>query len=131
MARINTYVGFSTIDAERTRSWTLYDVELVRRDLLNHFMTRLGERIGRPDFGCKIWDLLLENMTPGLRQEIINEAVRICAADPRVKIHEVFLYDFDNGIRIEIILDFLGLAVMQNFQVLFETEERLAYNQAD
>jgi phage baseplate assembly protein W len=130
MAGINTYTGFSTIDAERTRSWKVFDVELVRVDLMNHFMTRVGERLGRPEFGCRIWDMLHEQMTPGLREDIINEAVRICASDPRVKVHEVFLFDFDNGIRIQITLDFVGLAAMQQFEALFEIDQATAYNQS-
>lgn len=126
---INTYRGFSTIDAERTRAWALYDVELIRRDLLNHFYTRIGERVGRRDFGCRIWDMILEQMTDGLRQDIINEAVRICAQDPRVAVHEVFVYEYPNGIRVEIILDYLGLAAFQNFNALFEIGPGVASNQ--
>lgn len=125
---ITNYRGFSTIEAERTRAWTLYDVELIRRDLLNHFHTRYGERVGRANFGCKIWDMLHENMTDGIRRAIIDEAVRICSADPRVALHEVKVYDFPNGVRVEIILDYLGLAAFQNFNVLFEIEQKNAFN---
>ena len=129
MALTQTYRGFSTIDAERTRNWTRYDVDLVKRDLLNHFMTRIGERLGRLDFGCRIWDWLHEQMTPDLRERIIEEAIRIVKSDPRVNLVNVNIFEFQNGIRVELTLDFIGLAVMDTFSVDFDQRENAAYNQ--
>ena len=51
--------GFSTVDNIRA-PYSLYDDDLVKRDLLNEFQTRKGERLMRPDFGSIIHDLLME-----------------------------------------------------------------------
>jgi|HigsolmetaGSP12D_1036236.scaffolds.fasta_scaffold11341_2 Phage baseplate assembly protein W len=118
------YKGFSTQNAERTRNWALYDIDLVKQDLINHFMTRKGERVMRPDFGSIVWDALMEPMTAQLRQEIINDAVRICKSDVRIKLQDVRLYDLDNGIRIEIIAEFVGFNIVDTFSVFFERNER-------
>ena len=123
MATPTTYKGFSTNNAERTRNWQRFDIDLVKIDMMNHFMTRMGERIGRPGFGTYIWDYLNEPMTQTIRQLIVDDAVRIVQSDPRVKLHTVNLFDFENGIRIEIIVDYIGLAVNQTFQVDFETRQ--------
>lgn len=126
MAVPRTYRGFSTYQAERTRTWVRSDIDLIKVDLLNHFYTRVGERLGRPDWGCLIWDLLHEQMDQTIRDQIINEAVRIVSSDPRCKLINVNLFDFDNGIRIECTLDFIGLATMQTFAVDFERRESAA-----
>ena len=43
--------GFSTVDTVKA-PFSLSDMELVKRDLLNEFNTRKGERVMRPNFGC-------------------------------------------------------------------------------
>lgn len=126
MATLSTYKGYSTQNAERTRNWTRYDVDLVKTDLLNHFMTRTGERVMRPDFGCRIWDYLNDPLTPATRQAVIDDAVRIINSDPRVSLRTVNLFDFENGLRIEVIVDFIGLANNQTFYVDFETRQSSA-----
>lgn len=131
MAIPKTYRGFSTTDAERTRAWSRYDIDLVKRDLMNHFHTRVGERVMRPEYGCRIWDYLYEQMDNNLRDLIIDEAERICRSDPRVAVQLINVFDFENGIRVEITLDFVGLAVMQNFTVDFERREREIYSQIE
>lgn len=123
MATPKTYKGFSTQNAERTRRWSVYDVELVKLDLMNHFHTRVGERVLRPEYGCRIWDYLYEPLTPMAREEVIAEAVRVCRSDPRVAVHEVNVFDFEHGLRVEIALDYIGLAVNQTFRVEFENRQ--------
>ena len=48
-------------------------------------LTAPGERVMRPQFGCRIWDLLFEPVTPNLLG-LISEAVRDALAqwEPRV-----------------------------------------------
>jgi hypothetical protein len=41
------YKGFSTVD-ESNKSNQVYDFDIVKQDLLNHFNTRLGERVMNP-----------------------------------------------------------------------------------
>lgn len=53
-------------------------------------MTAPGERLMRPEFGCRIWDLLFEPVTGNLLG-LIAEAVRDALAqwEPRIVVEEV------------------------------------------
>lgn len=53
-------------------------------------MTAPGERLMRPEFGCKIWDLLFEPVTAnllGLMSEMVRQA--IAQWEPRVSVYGV------------------------------------------
>lgn len=99
--------GFSTINGETRTDWSVYDIDLIKRDLLNHFHTRVGERVMRPDWGCRIWDWLMEPLTEPMREQIVAEAVRICREDPRVTVAGVNAIALDHGVRVEIALDLI------------------------
>ena len=69
-------------------------------------LTAPGERVMRPQFGCRIWDLLFEPVTPNLLG-LITEAVRDALAqwEPRVEVEDVDpVQDDDDGglVRIQI-----------------------------
>jgi phage baseplate assembly protein W len=53
-------------------------------------LTAPGERVMRPQFGCRIWELLFEPVTPNLLG-LVAEAVRDAIAqwEPRVEVEEV------------------------------------------
>lgn len=53
-------------------------------------MTAPGERVMRPQFGCRIWEYLFEPVTHNLLG-LINEAVRYALArwEPRIEVVEV------------------------------------------
>ncbi|WP_184830115.1 GPW/gp25 family protein [Jiangella mangrovi] len=53
-------------------------------------LTAPGERVMRPHFGCRIWELMFEPVTPNL-VGLIAEAVREAIArwEPRVEVEEV------------------------------------------
>ena len=51
-----TYKGFSS--QETKSNFKLYDIDLVKQDIINHFYIRKGEKLMNPDFGTVIWDLL-------------------------------------------------------------------------
>lgn len=93
----NTFVGFST-SAEKSgrRSWILYDVELIKQDLMNHFHTRLGERVMRPEFGCRIWDYIMEPNIEQVRNEIVAECERVVRLDTRLDVDEIKLFQKDH-----------------------------------
>jgi len=53
-------------------------------------LTAPGERVMRPQFGCRIWDLLFEPVTPNLLG-LIAESVRDALAqwEPRIEVEDV------------------------------------------
>ena len=63
------YKGFSTVNTQ-TENFGLYDIALVKQDLINHFHVRQGERLMQPTFGTIIWDLLFEPLTENLKDLI-------------------------------------------------------------
>ena len=95
------FKGFSTIDKVRA-PYTLTDIDLVKRDLLNHFYTKKGERLMKPNFGSIIWDLLMEPEDTVTEQEIKDDIERIIDTDPRVTLRDITLYIMDHTIRADV-----------------------------
>ena len=82
-----TSIGFST-HGHLTGHSTLQGKELAVRDLRNHFATRRGERVGRPDFGSRLPELLFEPIrgetdAGALEEDIEDEVLRVIGSDPR------------------------------------------------
>lgn len=82
------YRGFSSV-GKTGPDTAVYDTELVKQDLINHFQTRLGERVGRPSFGSIIYDLLHELMDNRTESLVQADVERVLAEDPRVETIEV------------------------------------------
>jgi phage baseplate assembly protein W len=95
------FKGFSTVDKVRA-PYTLTDADLVKRDLLNHFYTRIGERVMRPTFGSVIWDYLMEPEDPETQAIIKEDIERIVNSDPRVEFQETNLLVLDHTIQAEV-----------------------------
>jgi phage baseplate assembly protein W len=117
------FVGFSTYDTDTTGESTLYDIALVNRDLLNAFYTRVGERVMRPDWGCQIWEWLMDPLTPALHDQIVAEVVRICESDSRLNVLNTQVYQYQNGIRVEMTLSYQPYNVINSFTVTFENRQ--------
>lgn len=100
------FKGFSTVNKVNA-PYTLTDSELVKRDLLNEFYTRQGERVMRPSFGSIIWDILMDPSTPDLDKRISDDIIRIIGKDPRVEHINTTVVVLDHAIRAEVDLKFL------------------------
>jgi phage baseplate assembly protein W len=77
-----TYIGYSSI-GQKASSRILVDKDLAKRDLMNHFYTRRGERLANPEFGSIIWDMLFEPMDAYTESLIQEDVERIINSDPR------------------------------------------------
>lgn len=88
MAKTPIYRGFSSISgSSSTASRTeVYDVSLVKQDILNHFNVRYREIPGRPGFGCAIYNLLADPFDDITEASIREEVERVVGYDPRVEI---------------------------------------------
>ena len=84
--------GFSwPMGVDHTGSIALTDgADDLDRSIRIVLLTAPGERVMRPQFGCRIWDLLFEPITPNLLG-LIAEAVREAVAqwEPRVDVEQV------------------------------------------
>lgn len=120
MADRRLFVGFSTHEMKGRRGWTTYDLELVKRDLLNHFNTRIGERVMMPKYGTIIWDLLFEPFTNNTKEQVEADVRRVIASEPRVQLVELNASAFAHGIRIDVELKYTPWDVVQTFSVNFD-----------
>ena len=117
------YKGFSTIGLQNR--WKLEDTELVKRDIMNHFQTRRGERLSNPEFGSRIWEFAFEQMTDSLLEAITLDVKNILAADPRVVAKDINIRQFENGFQIEMDLYFVNQDVSQPMYVQFNQQARI------
>lgn len=99
------YRGFSTIN--QLKKFRLTDLDLIKRDLLNHFSIRKGEKLMNPDFGSIIWNTLFEPLTADVKALIVSDIQRVVSYDPRVRIDNVLVDQFDYGLQIQLELTFL------------------------
>ncbi|MNK43495.1 Lysozyme [compost metagenome] len=130
MAR-HLFKGFSTVpngNNVATRNWTLYDLDLVKRDILNHFHTSRGERAMMPTYGCMIWDLLFEPLTESNIELIVEEARRVVNSDSRVRIETLNVQEVEQGLVISFVLYFEPWGVYENFSVEFDKRTREGMN---
>lgn len=83
------YRGYSSVGLESGVNTSLYDIAIVKQDLLNQFNTRLGERVMRPDFGSIVHDLLFDLADPRTEAMVYADADRIFRSDPRVEARDI------------------------------------------
>lgn len=105
MNSINTcmalFKGMSTVDRSGP-PYSIVDAELVKRDLLNELYTKKGERVMRPNFGCIVWDLLMNPNTPDLQEMVKEDITGIIDRDPRVELNNINVFIGDQSIRAEV-----------------------------
>jgi phage baseplate assembly protein W len=119
------YKGFSTVN-NSSQGFALYDLELIKQDLLNQFHVRRGERLMNPAFGTIIWDLLFEPMTEELKENIVSNVNEIINYDPRLVAKNVILTTYESGIQIECILKYLPYNIQQSMQLRFDQANGLS-----
>jgi phage baseplate assembly protein W len=102
---ITRYKGFSTID--QYKKFRLTDLDLIKRDLLNHFALRKGEKLMNSEFGSIIWNVLFEPLTADVRALIVEDIQRVASYDPRVRVDNILVDQFDYGLQIQLELTFL------------------------
>ena len=66
-----TYKGFNS--KESSKNYKIYDIDLVKQDLINHFYIRKGEKLENPEFGTIIWDMLFEQFTEDVKEMSASE----------------------------------------------------------
>ena len=114
-----TYKGFSTVSSDAA-SFSLYDLGLIKQDLINHFHVRQGERLENPTFGTIIWDMLFEPLTDELRTLIADNVQEIINYDPRIKADQVIVTQYESGIQIECKLMYLPYYITESLQLRFD-----------
>jgi phage baseplate assembly protein W len=99
-----TFRGFNTID--QSKKFRLTDLDLVKRNLLNHFKIRKGEKLMQPNFGSIIWNTLFEPLTEETKKIIIDDVTAVVGYDPRLIIDGVIIQQLDSGLQLQISLTY-------------------------
>ena len=113
------YVGFST-QGTNSLNQEFADLELVKRDLLNIFYTKPGERIMMPTYGCNIWNLLFEPFDDLIKDTVVNECQSIIASDPRVKLLNTTVTQVDQGLNVQMELLYVPWNAITTFSLSFD-----------
>jgi phage baseplate assembly protein W len=119
LAKPKMFKGFSTVSLD-TDHYNLYDFDLIKQDLLNHFHVRQGERLMQPTFGTIIWDLVFEPLTEQLKNMILNDVTTIVNYDPRISASSVQVSTYDSGIQVDCTLTFNPYNISQTMQLRFD-----------
>jgi len=122
---IATYKGFSTIN-NNFGSSKLTDTDLIKRDLLNHFAIRKGEKLMNGDFGTSIRDLIMDPLTDDTKALLIQEVNAVIENDPRVRSEGITLDEYENGLQVEMILRYVTDNQVENLVVRFDRPDREA-----
>ena len=112
------FTGFSTV-GKNGGPYTLTNIELVKRDLLNHFNTPMGSRVMRPDFGTRIYELLFDPFDDYTRNAIMEDVVRVIQTEPRVELVDLDVYADQQALTVLITLLFKPEAVTEDLYVTY------------
>ena len=113
-----TYKGFSSLESKR--GFKLYDIDLVKQDIINHFYIRKGEKLENPEFGTIIWDMLFENFTDEVKRLISEDVETIINYDPRIAINSILVDTTDQGIRIEADIVYIPFNINERMTLNFD-----------
>ena len=96
MALNRIFKGYSTVDAATTSDSVLYDIDLIKRDITNHFSIKRGEKLENPNFGTTIPWLLFEPFSDEIEKAIEEDVINIFTYDPRAQLNVVeVIKDYD------------------------------------
>ena len=115
-----TSVGRDYVDTAAT------DEVLIRMDLMNHFNTRMGERVMNPDFGCLGWQYLFDPFTDEAKFAIVENIQDIIKQDPRVVLDKIDVTEYEHGLQVILDLVYDGNDQVQQMQVAFDQRTETA-----
>ena len=116
--------GFSTIGRE-FKDPKLYDIELVKQDLLNNFNIRKGEKLENPNFGTNLWNYLFDPLDADTKDAVIREVEAVINYDPRVALDQLEVFEAENGLQVKITVLYIGYAIGETLNLLFDSEQGL------
>ena len=117
--KVQRYRGFSTV-SRKSKNFALYDFELIKQDILNHFYTRQGERLMQPAFGTIIWDLIFEPLTDEIQNLILQNVNEIFNSDPRVQAGNILITPYETGLEIKCTLQYVLYNIQESMQLKFD-----------
>lgn len=122
--RSREYRGMSTVADQK--GFKLYDFDLIKQDIVNHFHIRQGERLSDPSFGTIIWDVLWEPFTQEIKQAVADNVTQIVNYDPRVSASLVTVNSYEHGMIVECRLTFIKYNITETMRFNFDQRNGLS-----
>ena len=120
-----SYIGFSTISANKPRStnlptgpaagtgslvdpvyignkFMLSDTQLVLQDFVNALNIQQGQKVGQPGYGTTLWSFVFEPNTADVQFQLETEIRRVANQDPRLILNSIRAFPQENGILLEL-----------------------------
>jgi phage baseplate assembly protein W len=119
-----TFVGFSTI-GKRTGTRVLEDKALAIRDLLNHFYTRRGERLGEPQFGSILPELVFEPFDQLLIDMADEDLRTIIDLDPRWELIDYRIESEEHSLIITVQLKYIPDLTAEQLVLKYRNTEEI------
>ena len=116
------YRGFSTLQGNFS-STKVVDSELVKRDLLNAFAIRKGEKVGVPGYGSGVLDLVMEPLTEEVKNLLLEEVTSTIAQDPRVSLEQLVIEEYENGLQAQINLLYVQTNESESLVINFDRQD--------
>ncbi len=117
------FVGFNTV-GQPSPPYNLNNIELIKRDLYNHFATPLGSRVMLPAFGTRIYNYLFDPFDEYTKNAIIEDALRVVQSEPRVELVSIDIFQEDQALNVIMTLLFKPESVTDNLFVTFSLKDR-------
>jgi phage baseplate assembly protein W len=110
------------IENPGNNTFTLTDVSLVERNILNHINTIKGSRVMMPGFGSIIPELLFEPLDDEVVIQVEDELKTIIAYDPRVQLLKIKSTKIPNTntLNVAMMLMYIELNVTKNMDFNLE-----------
>lgn len=124
---MSTWVGFSSLN-DNKKNCKLYDLDLIKQDILNQFMCPLGSRWRLPNWGCIAWSKLYEPLNDANIEDIKNDCIRIVESDSRLTLNNCNITSDDTH-TIIISLDILYTPNNIKFDMYITYNDALTENQ--
>ena len=144
-----SYIGFSTINANKPRStnlpaglaggvgsmvqqvipgkkYRLVYESLVIQDFINSLNIQQGQKVGNPGYGTTLWSFVFEPNTFDVQQQLETEIRRVANQDPRLILNTVSAYPQENGILIEVEMAVAPFNNAQTLSVFFNNTTNTA-----
>lgn len=117
------YIGYSSEAFERTGSFRITNIDVIKEDLLNHIYTRKGSRPRMNNYGTDIPDMTFEMLDEDLLEHLYDELNRVFESDPRIRtlqLNVVPQYE-TNSVQVVATVLYVELNVQQtiDFNIVF------------
>jgi len=117
------FVGFNTV-GQPNPPYSLTNVDIVKRDINNHFATPIGSRVMLPSFGTRIYEMLFDPFDEYTKNAIIEDAVRVVQSDPRVALQNIDVFQEDQALTVVMVLLFKPESITDSMFVTFSLKDK-------